>query len=478
MKNIRILKKRTEKRKRTEVIKSVLIFILISLLCLQAILILKSSTLTNMIFNRSSETEIILNDDDVINLYFEYTAPEYIMVNKGSARDVFFSDSEHYQRAQIILQEINRYLFMPDINPQFVEADVFNKLTESDSLYISYPYRCYPKYLAQFLNTTEEKLSSLISYYTKVVLVPDTSSGNEKITVFIQDEKTKNAVKVSTPVSSTDLVKFLSETKGKDKKNYSFAHENAALSGVEPVVLKNTKINEDILVPQKHLSMPEIMIFSPLEFSQDMGISPVAEDIMLAFGFAPSDARRYSDNNGVLVCVDEKATLKLYPNGVIEYNSVNKQSGLNLTGSSRLTVNNSYFLSFTGISKIINALIPLAGNTEKSFKVRLTDLQSESVEVSEYKFLFDYYINGIRIKNAPYHGIEATAVEGRLTSMRIDLKRFENTYAEKPVELLGYSLNNFYNEHKDASSVSVSSAYLAYPITEKSNTITADWLIQ
>ena len=84
---------------------------------------------------------------------------------------------------------------------------------------------------------------------------------------------------------------------------------------------------------------------------------------------------------------DERATLKLYPGGVIEYSSVNKASGLNLTGSSKLTGNNSYFLSITGISRIINSIIPLAGNMDRSFKIRLTDLQSESVEVSEYKFI-------------------------------------------------------------------------------------------
>ena len=484
MKNSVRSKKRDTRKKRAEIIKSVLIFVLLGLFCFQAALIIKTQSLSNFLFHRSSNSDIILNDDDVINLYFEYTAPEYIMVNRDGNRNVFFSDNEYYQKAQIFLQEINRSVFMPDIKPEPIENDIFEKLTEIDSVYISYPYRRYPKYSAQFLNNTEETLSSFISYYTKVILVPETEEENDNITVFIQDEKTKSAVKISTTLSSSNLIKFINEIKGLNKKNYSFAHEfnfGKTLSGSKNPSLIETKINGDILVPLKNLSLPQVSICSPLELGQnpvESGISHAAEEVMQAFGFTSSGARRYSDNNGVLVCVDEKATLKLYPDGIIEYTAVNKQSGLNLTGSSRLTNDNSYFLSFTGISRIINSIIPLAGNTEKTFKIRLTDLQAESVEVSEYKFMFDYYINGTRIKNSPYHGIEATAIEGRLTSMRINLKRFESSYSDNTVDSLISAIDKFCLNQGNNTSITISNASLAYPVKDGTNTLAAEWIIQ
>ena len=484
MRNLDHSKKRHTRKKRAEIFKSVLIFVLLVLFCFQAVLIIKTRSLSNLLFHRSSDSDIILNDDDVINLYFEYTAPEYIMVNRGGNRNVFFSDSEYYQNAQIFLQEINRSVFMPDIKAEPIENGIFEKLTEIDSVYISYPYRRYPKYSAQFLNNTEETLSSFISYYTKVILVPETPEEKDNITVFIQDEKTKSAVKISTTLASANLIKFINEIKGLNKKDYSFAHEfnfGNTLSNSKNPSLIETKINGDILVPLKSFNLPQVSVHSPLELGQnpaESGISHAAEEVMQAFGFTSSGARRYSDNNGVLVCVDEKATLKLYPDGIIEYTAVNKQSGLNLTGSSRLTNDNSYFLSFTGISRIINSVIPLAGNTEKSFKIRLTDLQSESVEVSEYKFMFDYYINGIRIKNAPYHGIEATAVEGRLANMRINLKRFESSYSETTVESLVSAIDKFCLSRKDNTSVTISDAFLAYPVKDGTDTLTAGWIIQ
>lgn len=484
MKTVKTSKKQHTRKKRTEFLKSVLIFALIGLLLFQAVLLVKTQSLSNLFFRRLSETEIILNDNDVINLYFEYTAPEYIMVNKNGNRDVFFSDSEYYQKAQVLLEEINRSVFLPDTKVEPVEDGLFDRLTEIDSVYISYPYSRYPKYSAQFLNNTEEALSSFISYYTKVILVPETAEEKEKVTVYIQDEKTKSAVKIPTAISSLDLIKYMNEIKGINKKDYSFAHEtklNSSQTASDALPVNKTKINGDILIPLKNLSFPEVSVLSPLELGQnpaESGASPAAEDIMQTFGFTSSGARRYSDNNGVLVCVDEKATLKLYPGGVIEYNSINKQSGLNLTGSSRLTGDNSYFLSFTGICRIINSLVPLAGNTEKSFKIRLTNLQSESVEVPEYKFMFDYYINGIRIVDAPYHAIEATTVEGRLTSMRIALKRFESSYSESPVEPLVSAIDKFCLERQESSSITVSNAYLSYPVGGNATSLTAGWMIQ
>lgn len=483
MRNRRISEKRHIKRKRTEFFKSVLIFMLTGLLCFQTAMLIKTRSLSGMLFHRSSEAEMILNDEDVINLYFEYTAPEYIMVNRDGNRDVFLSDSEYYQKAQLLLQEINRNVFMPDTNAEPAEDGIFDRLTEIDSVYISYPYRRYPKYSAQFLNNTQESLSAYISYYTKVILVPETAEEAEKITVYIKDEKTGKAVKIITPVASSELVKYMNEIKGLNKKDYSFAHElnlGTAKASANATLSAGTEVDGDILIPLKNLSFPEISVLSPLELGQnptESGVSPAAEEIMRAFGFTPSGARRYSDNSGVLVCVDEKATLKLYPGGVIEYSSVNRQSGLNLTGSSRLTGDNSYFLSFTGVSRIINSVIPLAGNSEKSFKIRLTDLQSESVEVSEYKFMFDYYLNGIRVSNLPYHGIEATTVEGRLTSMRIDLKRFESSYNEQTVEVLVSAIDMFCLDKKGTSPVTVSDAYLAYPVKDKLEGLSAGWII-
>lgn len=482
MKSARIWKKHYSKRKRTELIKTVLIFALSAILCIQAILIFKSRSLDNIFFN-DSDSDIILNNADVTNLYFEYTAPEYIMVNRNGSRDVFYSDNEYYILAQQLLQEINRNVFMPDVKPAFAQDGLFDKLTELDSVYISYPSRRYPKYAAQFINNSSETLSPLVSFYTKVILVPETAEEKNYITVYIKDDKTGKAVKVPTLVASDELIKYMDKIKGLNKKEYSFAHElnlNVQNTKEETLPAPETELKGDILIPHKNLSLPQVSVISPVEFNQnpsDFGTSPAAEEVMSAFGFNTTDSRQYYDNSGVLVCVDEKATLKLFPGGVIEYNSVNQQSGLNLTGSSRLSPDNSYILSFTGISRIINSVIPLAGNTERSFKIRLTELQSESVEVSEYKFMFDYYINGIRILNSPYHGIEATAVDGKLISMRIDLKRFESSYTETTTEELVSAIDKFYLERKGSSPVVISNAYLAYPVQQDSESITPQWMI-
>lgn len=478
MKSFRIYQKRHMQRKRIEIIKSALIFILLFIFIFQIFLLIRTQSISGLLSQYSSEGEIILSDDDVTNLYFEYTAPDYIIANRGQNRNVYFNDSKIYQNAQLILEEINRSIFMPDVKVEAAPAGLFEELTSRNCLYISYPSRRYPKYSAQFLNSSQENISPYISSYTKLILLPDTEEDSEHITAYIKDDKTGASVKINTSVASSSLINFLDNIEDLERKDYSFAHE---LNQVElnEESLSNVRLNGDILIPLTPLSFPAVSVSVPHEFNninEDGGASYAAEEIMQTFGFTPSTARRYADS-GVLVCVDEKATLKLYSNGIIEYNSVNKESGLNLTGSSRLTNDNSYFLSFTGISRIINSVISFSGNTENAFKIRLTELQSESVDVSQYKFMFDFFVNGLRVTSTPYHWIEATAIDGKLTSMRIDLKRFESTDEIIETETIVSALNRFKTERSGNTEVFVQDAYLAYPYKNDASNLSPSWTV-
>ena len=124
--------------KRNDYFKNVLLISLSLLLFFQGFLISRTTSLYSMLFNSSFfGSEMILNDEDVTNLYYEYTAPEYIMANHDGSRDVFYNDSKKYQEAQQFIEEVNRNIFLPDVKIEYIEDEIFDKLTEIDSLYVS-----------------------------------------------------------------------------------------------------------------------------------------------------------------------------------------------------------------------------------------------------------------------------------------------------------------------------------------------------
>lgn len=470
-------------KKPIETFKTSLIVILSVTLCILLYNFIKTQGYNGNVFFVSShvDTQTVSESEDIINLYFEYTNPEYVAVKHGGAREVFYSDSNSYILAQNIINEVTKGIFSSDAEVIPTEgADAFKNLLDKDSLYVSYPYKRFPKLITQFINGYTDKLSSHISSYRKLILVPGKNE-NDKISVYIKDENSDFTVKVITNLSSSSLIKFINSVNLQDKKNWQFAYElNLDKVPSQDVILSAPVLSWDILIPTKNIVKPDVYVYVPDIFKKSPGSNDsleLVQTVLGAFGMNQNLLRQYIDKDNTLVCVDESATIKIHPDGVIEYSSIDSKSGMNLTGGTKLSSENTYFLSFTGISRIINTLLPLSQNNEISFKLRLQQLQSESIEVAEYKFMFDYYIEGARIVSSPYHAIDATSVDGKLTSMRIDLKRFDLSHDESVIEPLFSSIDKFYSEKNSGSKVVVQKCIPVYNISKNINPSKVSWFV-
>lgn len=471
LKEQRLEKKRMQ-RKRTEALKSVLIAVLAASFCFFAYSVKKNQKLIGGTSSYASEPVHISEESEAINSYLSYASPEYVMFNTEAGRDVFYTDSELYSRSLEILEDVTRSIFLPDVKPEEESENIFESIGEKNLLYVSYPYHRYPILTAQFFEGRTSRLTELVSSYKKVILLPS-ENASENIEVYIKDEKSEKVYKIKSNVPSAGLWKLLGSAKKLDDKNYSFAYElnlNKSTS---------TTLRSDILVPLKPQYLPTVSASCPSAFEKMRnGFTGGGALIKIidAFGLSQSSIRQYIDKDNVLVCVSASATLKLYPDGILEYSAIDKKNGFKLSGNTRLNAGNGYFLSFTGVSGIINSLIPISANTEKSFRIRLTDLISESEEVAEYKFMFDYYLNGVRIYSPPYHSVEATVVDGCLTAMRIDLKTVESHYEKAAAEPLFTAIDRYCEEKKGQGSVTVSECSRIYDMSQGEKTA-AGWLV-
>lgn len=473
------VKEQKLRRKRTEFIKSVLIALLFFYLVMLIYSISKEGWF--LVDTAESGTYLANDNSEAVNLYFSYAAPEYVLLNTETGRDIFYTDSDIYLKAQKILQDVDRSLF--SFNGKFEKGeDIFTDIKDRNLVYISYPYHRFPKLAGQMFENPSSKLSEVISSFKKLILLPAEKEG-DGILAYIKDEKTNEVFKMQTSVPSSGLYKLLDSVKRLDDKLCTFSYELNLNSLKENTIDKkiSTYLRPDIIIPSKAQYLPNISITPPEEFEKlKLGFTKegISSKILNSFGFKDSYIRQYINSDNTLVCVSDNATLKLSPDGVLEYSAVSKRGGVNLMGSTKLSVENSYLLSFTGVSRIINAVMPLADNDEKTFKIRLTDLQAESFEVSEYKFMFDYYLNGTRIIPGLYHAIEATTVDGYLTSMRIDLKTFRNTSEKSAVESLISAIDKFCEDKKTEGAISVSECIRCYRPKNDKSLFSAGWLVK
>ncbi len=477
------IKEQKLKRKRTEFIKSVFIALLFFNLVMLLYSISKESWLFEEKTNLTAESGTALANDnsEAINLYFSYAAPEYVLLNTETGRDIFYTDSDTYLKTQKILQDVDRSLFSSYGKFEKGE-DIFTDIKDRNLVYISYPYHRFPKLAGQMFENPSSKLSEVISSFKKLILLP-AEKEEDGIFAYIKDEKTNEVFKMQTSVPSSGLYKLLDSVKRLDDKLCTFSYELNLNSLKENTINKkiSTYLRPDIIIPSKSQYLPNIEMTPPEELEKlNLGFTKegISSKILNSFGFKDSYTRQYINGDNTLVCVSDNATLKLSPDGILEYSAVSKKGGVNLMGSTRLSIDNSYFLSFTGVSRIINTVMPLADNNEKTFKIRLTDLQAESFEVAEYKFMFDYYLNGTRIIPGLYHAIEATTVDGYLTSMRIDLKTFKNTNEKSAIQPLISAIDKFCADKKTEGAISVSECIRCYIPKDGKSLFSVGWLVK
>lgn len=475
--------KAVKRKKRTEFLKTVFIFVLLFVFVFLGYKIIKTKRLISPEALRadsaSGESGAITNNEDAINLYFEYTSPDYIMLSREGAREVFYCDSEYYQKAEKIIKEANKSIFMPDAEITEVEDEkAMSSLIALNSLCASYTYRRYPKYSIQFLSGGDNKISNNIQTYKKMIVVPGEKE-KDSLSVYITDEKTEKTFKVSTSVSSAALMRLMNVVKEDGAKKYSYAYElNFGKEPKNSGGIKTVGMNPDILIPLVKISKPEAEVRVPSVFGRGMGGSSGGElvaEIAQTFGMNMGSLRQYIDKENTVVCVSEAATLKIYSNGVVEYNAAPLKGGINLAGGTKLNSGNSYFYSFTGVARIINALSKLARNDDSLVKIRLSDLQSESTEVAEYKFIYDWYLDGVKVLSRPYHGVEATVSEGRLSYMRMNIKQFDTGYRQIETEPLLSAIDRYFAERPEDSRRSITDCRLVYPLEEGTESMQAKW---
>lgn len=469
-----------KRKKRTEIIKTVLIVVLfLTFVFLGYKLLGTGHFLTPKSYHTQSgaaANSLILNSEDAINLYFEYTSPEYIMLSREGGREVFYCDSEYYARAEKILKEVNECLFASDLKiTEVTDLKSFAELVATNSLCASYACRRYPKYSMQFFGSGDGKILDYVQSYKKLTVVP-AEDGKGGLSVYITDEKTEKTFKISSDIPSTALIKIMGAVRETGTKKYSYAYElNFGKEPQNSGEIKTVGINPDILIPLVKLSKPDAEAKVPSVFSSGNSGGELAAEIAEIFGMNVGSLKQYIDKENTVVCVSESATLKIFSNGIVEYSASPINGGLNLAGSNENNSEDSYFYSFTGVSRIVNALGKLSKNDETSVKIRLSELQAESTEVAEYKFMFDWYLEGIRVFTQPYHGIEAYVSDSKLEFLRINLKQFNLGYGETETEPLLSAVDRYYAERPDDSRRSITGCNLVYVLSENSKEMPVKW---
>ncbi len=320
----------------------------------------------------------------------------------------------------------------------------------SPSVYVEYPIEVTPQMLAMVLNSSYEKIDN-ISLLKDVIIIP---RGNDGVSVAVRDIRT-NAAKefyienedLSFPV---EVLLMYTERYPRDGY-YEFAF--SALMGQTELGDGNVKVGDLVLFSDNDSAYGDIYASNPLSDYE-------YEKLLKSFSFSPNPLRHYPDDYGAENYVENFATVRIFPDGYIEYNAVQPEKGVDL--------------GHNGINQYedINSVIDFAEKVWKSVSDQPLNVLVSDIEKTQYgsKITFDYYYSGREIaigiggegRERVSHAIEVETYQGKIISYRQYLRNYTRAESVTLQENFNLALDYFVELFESFGDCTITDLYLGY----------------
>lgn len=376
--------------------------------------------------------------------------PRKIVINDGDLWIPYYNTDSAFdnldERTSDILKSLLKGSWSK--NGTITYGEWLNYLSEP-SVYVEYPISVSPKMLSMVLNTDFEKFPDDIKTVKDAIIIPDGDSG---VRVAIRDTESGNAWEFylnDEKLSFPREVLVLFAQKYPRDGYYEFAY--TTLLG-DTLAGGNVGVDDLVLFSDNDSVYRDIKASNPLEGKKNA-------DILKGFSFDPKPLRHYPDQFGAESYVENYATVRIFPDGYIEYSAVETDKGIELGKNA----DSQY--------EILNAAIDFAEKLWSGVSKEPLTVLVSGIETTQtgHRFTFDYYFAGREIAvsyekegvTPLYHAIEIETVGNRIVSYRQYLRFYEeadsSTEQENFMPALDYFISAF-----DSQSHTITDLYPGY----------------
>lgn len=319
----------------------------------------------------------------------------------------------------------------------------------SPSVYVEYPINVSPRMLSMVLNSGFSDFPEEITSIKDAIVIP---AGEVAVRVAVRDANTNKAVEFfieDENLSFPEEVLSLYADKY-NRDGYEFAY-STLLS--EALAQGNVKIGDLVLFSDNYSSYPDIRVINPIE-------GKAYDNLLQSFSFTPKPLRHYPDNFGAENYVENYATVRIFPDGYIEYSAVDSDKGIDLGKDG----DNQY--------EVLNSAIDFAQKVWDSVSDQPFSVLVSGIEETENgnKFTFDYYYGGREIAvgiekegvDPLYHAIEIVTEGNRIVSYRQYLRSYTGSDSVTNQENFMAALDYFVSLFKEGEECTVTDLYLGY----------------
>lgn len=290
--------------------------------------------------------------------------------------------------------------------------------------YVSYPVASPPQLFGRLMGVLDSERLSGVSAVRDFFIFP---TGSESLELLAVDYEGTAVYRYELSYSGTDklIEAFTSYVANVDPEhNCMLALEmNLDIADGNEAVKMKTVLDSFLVLDSASTATnrrPEIAGHNPI-----MSDSGAAQKAIECFGYNPDSIHRYVDGEGTRVYLENDSMLKIYKNGVIEYEATDPEHGILLAGDGSLYESLNSAIRFAGDVYSAASGADFNVNVSSDFLYEPT---------GGMQFTFDYYFLGTPVTtDVSYgdeklgHAIEITVEGGNITRFKMLVREYEAT---------------------------------------------------
>ena len=411
-----------------ETLKTIILTLLIfSSVILSAQLLLNNSAWTSeyslwALFQGEKDNKkeaVDINDTGALSSVF---SPSSFLLTFDDGRLYYSATQEEGKNLRVSFNEALKKAFQNN-QAATVNEQEWQSALQKPGIYANYYVPISADAMSAFLGNTNHSATSGSSFDQIVICFDLVTSGG---TVYFRDSDANKQLRVQIDNTSSLLSAF-SKYEAVQKQGYAYAFElNLDKKMADSAVQQNVLLDSYVLLPLEPMTMNVIR-------SETMTISDTATDgILPLFGHNPKIARKFTDNSGNHLFVNQESTLTINPEtGLIEY-SAEDGYGIELDGDGSLSSN------ATGCGKLLDDLFKLFEmdpNVTLFINTPLTDTSK-----TDYTISFDYLFDGNRIIR-DNNSCEIQIKAGKIVHFKANIRNYtfvRTTEQKHAIEILDH----------------------------------------
>ncbi len=345
--------------------------------------------------------------------------PKTMAVTNMELRSVYAADSDGFNAMAPSVKELLRIALENEETAPMTEAD-WSAALRSRSIHVMYPVAFDSRLFLNILGSykTEEE-----SIPVKEFIIASSSPVSSTVDVYIRNYDTNRIAKSTVNWEQQRLAEMIDTYALGSIGDLSYSSElNFDKPGTEQ---QKVLIESNVLIQLNKRLNNMVEEVNPLyenEYNLD-----VVHGLLRHFDYNISGARKYIERDNSMVFVENYSTLKLHPNGLVEYKAVDASKGIDLGSGS------DFYGGLMGCVDFVNrtwgAVLP-----SEALNINIS---SDVIDTKSNAFTLtmDYFADGAQISislpqttshPAMNHAVEIEVVGGRITAYRQMLAYYES----------------------------------------------------